>query len=314
MFNTAYEVGGPACAVKTVEAHDRHPDGPLPRGRLHRLQEAHRRARRRRDHHHQADQRHRQPPEPGAPAPHTLERGAGPRPGPHPARRRRRQRPGPHPAPAGVHEGAASTRSSSVGVFSNPKKLYDLADTATKAITTDSELGSVEQADGLRRAASRASSSGDMHMVTLPVQYDPADPQPRRCRMEPQGRAGLGGAASTTGRSRRRPPRARRATRPTSGGVVAQPTRPRQRRRRRHADGRAHAEPRGRGISGAPPRFWEMRPVLADWYRRPRFTHAQPARATRRPPEPRRHLEARHPPRVRRDPGQLHLWRVVHHP
>ncbi|CAG6394214.1 hypothetical protein SCOCK_250033 [Actinacidiphila cocklensis] len=36
--------------------------------------------------------------------------------------------------------------------------------------------------------------------------------------------------------------------------------------------------------------------------------------ATRRPPEPRSTLEARDPPRVRRDPGHLHLWRLVHHP
>ena len=43
---------------------DRHPHGPLRRGRLHRLQEAHRRARRGGDHHHQGDQRRGEPPEP----------------------------------------------------------------------------------------------------------------------------------------------------------------------------------------------------------------------------------------------------------
>ncbi|MFE1953557.1 MULTISPECIES: LCP family protein [Streptomyces] len=61
-----------------------------------------------------------------------------------------------------------------VGVFTNPKKLYDLADTATKTVTTDSDLGSVPEltafANGLKGLGSNA-----MHMVTMPVQYDPAD-------------------------------------------------------------------------------------------------------------------------------------------
>lgn len=60
------------------------------------------------------------------------------------------------------------------GVLSNPKKLYDLADTATQAVTTDSELGSVTSlasfADGLKNVG----PSG-MTMVTLPVRYDPRD-------------------------------------------------------------------------------------------------------------------------------------------
>ncbi|MBX7552552.1 LCP family protein [Streptomyces sp. NPDC004232] len=62
-----------------------------------------------------------------------------------------------------------------VGVFSNPKKLYDLADTATKAVTTDSDLGSVNSlidfANGLKGVSAK-----HMDMVTMPVQYDPADP------------------------------------------------------------------------------------------------------------------------------------------
>ncbi|CAL2069755.1 Transcriptional regulator [Streptomyces murinus] len=62
-----------------------------------------------------------------------------------------------------------------VGVFSDPKKLYDLADTATKAVTTDSDLGSVNSlvdfADGLKGIDAR-----HMTMVTMPVQYDPANP------------------------------------------------------------------------------------------------------------------------------------------
>ncbi|MBL1108322.1 LCP family protein [Streptomyces sp. 5-8] len=62
-----------------------------------------------------------------------------------------------------------------VGVFTNPKKLYDLADTATKAVTTDSDLGSVNDlmdfAGGLKGIG-----SSHMKMVTMPVQYDPANP------------------------------------------------------------------------------------------------------------------------------------------
>lgn len=62
-----------------------------------------------------------------------------------------------------------------VGVLSSPKKLYDLANTATKAVTTDSDLGSVNKlvsfASGLKGI-----SASNMHMVTMPVQYDPANP------------------------------------------------------------------------------------------------------------------------------------------
>ncbi|AOR32080.1 transcriptional regulator [Streptomyces fodineus] len=62
-----------------------------------------------------------------------------------------------------------------VGVFSNPKKLYDLADTATKTVTTDSDLGSVNSltdfADGLKGIGSK-----NMAMITMPVRYDPANP------------------------------------------------------------------------------------------------------------------------------------------
>ncbi|MFD8815739.1 LCP family protein [Streptomyces sp. NPDC059627] len=62
-----------------------------------------------------------------------------------------------------------------VGVFTSPKKLYDLADTATKTVTTDSDLGSVNSlidfANGLKSISSK-----NMHMVTMPVEYDPANP------------------------------------------------------------------------------------------------------------------------------------------
>ncbi|QOV35526.1 LCP family protein [Streptomyces ferrugineus] len=62
-----------------------------------------------------------------------------------------------------------------IDLFGNPKRLYDLADTATKTVTTDSDLGSVNRlmsfADGLKGISSK-----NMSMVTMPVQYDPADP------------------------------------------------------------------------------------------------------------------------------------------
>ncbi|OQD52273.1 transcriptional regulator [Streptomyces phaeoluteigriseus] len=61
-----------------------------------------------------------------------------------------------------------------VGLFTSGKKLYDLADTATKAVTTDSGLGSLNSlmsfANGLKGI-----SADNMHMVTMPVRYDPAD-------------------------------------------------------------------------------------------------------------------------------------------
>ncbi|MEV6653038.1 LCP family protein [Streptomyces sp. NPDC051219] len=62
-----------------------------------------------------------------------------------------------------------------VGVFSNPKKLFDLADTATKAVTTDSSLDDVKSlmsfANGLKGIG-----AANMNMITLPVRYDPSDP------------------------------------------------------------------------------------------------------------------------------------------
>jgi LCP family protein required for cell wall assembly len=61
-----------------------------------------------------------------------------------------------------------------VDLFDSPKKLYNLANTATKAVTTDSDLGSVNKlmsfANGLKGISSK-----NMTMVTMPVQYDPQD-------------------------------------------------------------------------------------------------------------------------------------------
>ncbi|MFD9188163.1 LCP family protein [Streptomyces phaeochromogenes] len=61
-----------------------------------------------------------------------------------------------------------------IGVLTSPKKLFDLADTATKTVTTDTDLDSVKDlasfANGLKGI-----SPSNMNMVTMPVQYDPAD-------------------------------------------------------------------------------------------------------------------------------------------
>ncbi|MHA5052049.1 LCP family protein [Streptomyces sp. SD15] len=61
-----------------------------------------------------------------------------------------------------------------IGVLTHPTKLIKIADSATKTVTTDSDLASV------RNLASFASglkgiSSSKMSMVTMPVQYDSAD-------------------------------------------------------------------------------------------------------------------------------------------
>ncbi|MGW2519774.1 LCP family protein [Streptomyces sp. NPDC001617] len=62
-----------------------------------------------------------------------------------------------------------------VGIFTSPEKLYNLADTATKSVTADSDLGSIGSlasfAGGLKGI-----SSSHMHMITMPVEYDPANP------------------------------------------------------------------------------------------------------------------------------------------
>ncbi|MFJ3638474.1 LCP family protein [Streptomyces sp. NPDC090108] len=70
---------------------------------------------------------------------------------------------------------ALLTQVKHVGVFSSPKKLYDLADTATRTVTTDSDLGTVNSLADFA-AGLKGIGSTHMKMVTMPVQYDPADP------------------------------------------------------------------------------------------------------------------------------------------
>lgn len=63
----------------------------------------------------------------------------------------------------------------SVGVLTNPTKLYDIADTATKAITTDTDLNSVSELTGLAKSLGNIGAE-NIDMVTMPVTYDPQDP------------------------------------------------------------------------------------------------------------------------------------------
>ncbi|MER5768864.1 LCP family protein [Streptomyces sp. NPDC001985] len=62
-----------------------------------------------------------------------------------------------------------------VGVVSDPTRLLDIANTATQAITPDSELDSVPELMSFARGLSGLSPS-DVDMVTLPVEYDPVNP------------------------------------------------------------------------------------------------------------------------------------------
>ncbi|MFD4033728.1 LCP family protein [Streptomyces sp. NPDC058637] len=183
MFNTAYEVGGPACAVKTVEAMSGI----------------------RMDHYVEVDftgftkvvdelggvgittgqtiddSRSRLHLEPGT---HTLdgEQALGL------VRTRESVGDGSDLGRIQLQQAfvkALMDQAKSVGVFSNPKTLFGLADTATKAVTTDSELASVKKLTGFANGL-RSLGSSDVDMVTLPVEYDPADPN----RVLPQEEAG----------------------------------------------------------------------------------------------------------------------------
>lgn len=67
-----------------------------------------------------------------------------------------------------------------LGLLTSPTKLFSVADTATSAVTTDTGLGSVGKLMSLAQSV-RGLRSGQIHMVTLPVRFAPAD----RNRVEP---------------------------------------------------------------------------------------------------------------------------------
>ncbi|AZK96500.1 LCP family protein [Streptomyces tsukubensis] len=61
------------------------------------------------------------------------------------------------------------------GLLTDPGKLYGVADTATRAVTTDSGLASVPKLTGFVRSLA-ALDPADVRMVTMPVVYDPQNP------------------------------------------------------------------------------------------------------------------------------------------
>ncbi|MBT2480871.1 LCP family protein [Streptomyces sp. ISL-94] len=62
----------------------------------------------------------------------------------------------------------------SIGLFDSPKRLLDLADNATKAITTDKALGDVKSLMGFAQGL-QGIDAKDMQMITLPVTTDARD-------------------------------------------------------------------------------------------------------------------------------------------
>ncbi|WP_129842496.1 LCP family protein [Streptomyces sp. RFCAC02] len=61
------------------------------------------------------------------------------------------------------------------GLLTDPKRLYDFADAATSSVTTDSSLASVADLTGLARTL-RGIDPDRLQTLTLPVTQDPADP------------------------------------------------------------------------------------------------------------------------------------------
>ncbi|WP_445396034.1 LCP family protein [Streptomyces sp. LE64] len=74
-----------------------------------------------------------------------------------------------------------------IGLLSDPAKLFEVADAATSALTTDSDLASVTKLAGFAGGL-KDIGAGDVSPVTLPVAYDPADPN-RVLPLERQGAA-----------------------------------------------------------------------------------------------------------------------------
>lgn len=62
-----------------------------------------------------------------------------------------------------------------LGLLTSPARMISVADTATRAVTTDTGLGSVGKLMGLAQSVQHL-RSGRVHMVTLPVRYAPGDP------------------------------------------------------------------------------------------------------------------------------------------
>ncbi|WP_055588188.1 LCP family protein, partial [Streptacidiphilus griseoplanus] len=76
----------------------------------------------------------------------------------------------------------------SAGLLGNPVKLFKVADSLTRSITADTDLASVNDLVGLSQTL-KAIGPDDLTMVTLPVHYAPTDPnrvvatQPQAARL-----------------------------------------------------------------------------------------------------------------------------------
>ncbi|MBD0710133.1 MULTISPECIES: LCP family protein [unclassified Streptomyces] len=184
MFNTAYEVGGPACAVKTVEAlsgirMDHYIEVDFT-GFRHLIDELGgveiTTTRPIKDAKSHLDL---------APGTHTLdgEQSLGL------VRTRKSVGDGSDLGRIQLQQAfmkAFVEQVRSVGVLTDPTKLLGLADAATKAITPDSELDSVPELMSFAKGLSGIGAD-NVHMVTLPVEYDPVDPN-RVVPLEAQSR------------------------------------------------------------------------------------------------------------------------------
>lgn len=72
-----------------------------------------------------------------------------------------------------------------IGLLTSPQKLYGVADASTQSLTTDAELDSVPALLDFAKGLKGLKPEG-MEMLTLPVEYDPADAN----RVLPQEKAG----------------------------------------------------------------------------------------------------------------------------
>ncbi|MEU6660196.1 LCP family protein [Streptomyces sp. NPDC046821] len=65
-------------------------------------------------------------------------------------------------------------RAESIGVVSDPVRAYDIANTVTKSVSADTGLASANKLLGLAKDL-KGIKPADMHMITLPVRYDTQD-------------------------------------------------------------------------------------------------------------------------------------------
>ncbi|TDC59783.1 LytR family transcriptional regulator, partial [Streptomyces hainanensis] len=61
-----------------------------------------------------------------------------------------------------------------IGLLGDPRRLYEIADTTTRSVTTDSGLASASKLVGLARTL-KGIDPDEMNMLTLPVALDPRD-------------------------------------------------------------------------------------------------------------------------------------------